>query len=50
MTGRRIAILIDGGFFIRRLPKLVKASDCDKPERIADRSVELSGCGARTGR
>lgn len=50
MTGRRIAILIDGGFFIRHLPKLVRAGDCDKPERITDRLVEPFGCGTRTGR
>ena len=35
MTGRRIAFLIDGGFFLKRLPKLVPPRDCDSPERIA---------------
>lgn len=31
---RRIAFLIDGGFFLRRLPGLVKPERCDTPERI----------------
>lgn len=35
MTHRRIAVLIDGAFFLKRLPRLVKSSDCDKPDRIA---------------
>lgn len=35
MTGRRIAFLIDGGFFLKRLPKLVPSRDCDSPERIS---------------
>lgn len=35
MTGRRIAFLIDGGFFLKRLPKLLPPRDCDSPERIA---------------
>jgi uncharacterized LabA/DUF88 family protein len=30
----RIAILIDGGFFLKRLPKVVPAHRCDTPERI----------------
>jgi len=35
MTQRNIAILIDGGFFLKRLPKLVAASHCDNPGRVA---------------
>ncbi len=35
MTGRRIALLIDGGFFLKRLPSLVKPEHRDSPERIA---------------
>lgn len=34
MNPRRIAILIDGGFFLKRLPRLVSAHRCDKPDRI----------------
>ncbi|HBX40034.1 MAG TPA: NYN domain-containing protein, partial [Marinobacter adhaerens] len=29
MSHRNIAILIDGGFFLKRLPKLVNADGCD---------------------
>ncbi len=35
MTDRQIAILIDGGFFLKRLPKLVRAARCDTPEKAA---------------
>lgn len=35
MSTRRIAVLIDGGFFLKRLPHLVTAARCDTPERIA---------------
>lgn len=31
----RIAILIDGGFFLKRLPKLVTPEHCNSPEGIA---------------
>ena len=31
MHSRQIAILIDGGFFLKRLPKLVPAGRCDTP-------------------
>jgi uncharacterized LabA/DUF88 family protein len=34
MTPRRIAILIDGGFFLKRLPHLVTPARCATPERI----------------
>lgn len=34
MMARRIALLIDGGFFLRRLPHLVTPARCDTPERI----------------
>ncbi|MHB1320736.1 MAG: hypothetical protein ACYCY0_04125 [Acidithiobacillus ferrivorans] len=33
MSGR-IAILIDGGYFLKRLPKLVTPNRCDTPENI----------------
>ena len=36
MRMRRIAILIDGGYFIRRLPKLVDPRFCTTPRQIAD--------------
>lgn len=35
MTRRRVAILIDGGFLLKRLPKLVRAEHCASPERTA---------------
>ncbi len=38
METKQIAILIDGGFFLKRLDKLVPANRCDTPENIA-RSV-----------
>lgn len=31
---RRVAILIDGGFFLKRLPKLVLPHHCDTPEHV----------------
>ena len=33
---RRIAILIDGGFFERRLPKLVNEDRCDAADKVAN--------------
>lgn len=36
MRMRRIAILIDGGFFIKRLPKLVDPQFHTTPEQVAD--------------
>ncbi|WP_018936252.1 NYN domain-containing protein [Thioalkalivibrio sp. ALJ24] len=38
---RRIAILIDGGFFIKRLPRLVGLQFCDSPEAVADSARHL---------
>ena len=35
MESKQIAILIDGGFFLKRLNKLVSANRCDTPEGIA---------------
>ncbi len=35
MSDRQIAILIDGGFFLKRLPKLVKQSRCETAKNIA---------------
>lgn len=34
MTAGRIAILIDGSFFLKRLPKLVAANRCNNPSKI----------------
>jgi len=34
MNQARIAILIDGGFFLKRLPRLVEARHCNSPGRI----------------
>jgi uncharacterized LabA/DUF88 family protein len=34
MSAGRIAILIDGGFFLKRLPKLVAANRCESPGKI----------------
>ncbi len=34
MRPARIAILIDGGFFLRRLPRLVASKHCNSPGRI----------------
>ena len=34
MMPRRIALLIDGGFFLKRLPHLVTPARCDTPEHI----------------
>lgn len=36
MTERRIAILIDGGFFLKRLPRLVPPEQCGSAQGIAD--------------
>jgi hypothetical protein len=36
MRIRRIAILIDGGFFIRRLPRLVDHRYCATPDAVAE--------------
>ncbi|MDT0619890.1 NYN domain-containing protein [Salinisphaera sp. P385] len=33
---RRIAILIDGGYFLKRLPKLVEPRFCTTPQQIAE--------------
>lgn len=35
MRIRRVAVLIDGGFFLKRLPKVVERSFCDSPEAVA---------------
>lgn len=35
MSSQQIAILIDGGFFLKRLSKLVPTHQCDTPENIA---------------
>lgn len=34
MISRQIAILIDGGFFLKRLPKLVKPTRCETPRAV----------------
>jgi uncharacterized LabA/DUF88 family protein len=41
MTDRRIAILIDGGFFLHRLPKLVPSGRCDSAAGISRCIVQL---------
>ena len=33
---RRVAILVDGGFYLKRLPKLVSAEDCSDPGRVVE--------------
>jgi len=38
---RHIAILIDAGFFPKRLPKLVPADQCGTPETIASQIKRL---------
>jgi len=35
MSSGQIAILIDGGFFLKRLNKLVEAGQCETPDQIA---------------
>lgn len=41
MRIRRIAILIDGGFFIKRLSKLVEPDQCDSAAAVADSAYRL---------
>jgi uncharacterized LabA/DUF88 family protein len=41
MRVRRIAVLIDGGFFLKRLPKLVPPHFCTTPKQIADSARSL---------
>lgn len=53
MSARRIAILIDGGFLLKRLPRLVKPEFCATPEKIAsciphlcrNHVKKITGCG-----
>lgn len=53
MSARRIAILIDGSFFLKRLPHLVTPKRCETPERIAgclrhlcrNHIKQLTACG-----
>ncbi len=42
MRIRRVAILIDGGFFIKRVGKLVPAHYCDTPSAVADTASYLA--------
>ena len=35
MRIRRVSVLIDGGFFLKRLPKVVERKFCDSPEAVA---------------
>ncbi|MYH59757.1 MAG: NYN domain-containing protein [Boseongicola sp. SB0675_bin_26] len=35
MRIRRVSVLIDGGFFLKRLPKIVERNFCDSPEAVA---------------
>lgn len=48
MTRRHIAILVDGGFFLKRLPKLVPPGRCDTPEHIAETLNQLCRAHVRT--
>ena len=41
MRIRRIAVLIDGGFFLKRLPKLVEPRYCTTPKQVADTARHL---------
>jgi len=41
MRVRRIAILIDGAFFLKRLPHLVEERFCDTPESVAESARHL---------
>ena len=41
MRVRRIAVLIDGGFFLKRLPKLVGPQFCTTPKQVADTARHL---------
>src|SRR5258708_2708416 len=36
MRIRRIAVLIDGSYFLKRLPKLVEPRYCTTPKQVAD--------------
>lgn len=36
MRVRRIAVLIDGAFFLKRLPKLVEPQFCTTPKQVSD--------------
>lgn len=55
MSSRHIAILIDGGYFLRRLPHLVTPARCATPERIVgcmrhlchNHVKALTGCDPR---
>lgn len=52
MRSRHVAILIDGGFFLKRLPKLVPSHHCDTPKNVARcisamcrrHVMDLTGC------
>ncbi|MDB6014107.1 MAG: hypothetical protein JWL65_6357, partial [Gammaproteobacteria bacterium] len=41
MRVRRIAVLIDGGFFLKRLPKLVEPQFRTTPKQVADAARHL---------
>jgi uncharacterized LabA/DUF88 family protein len=57
MRVRRIAVLIDGSFFLKRLPKLVEPRYCSTPQQVADltrhlckRHVQrITRCGGAAG-
>ncbi len=48
MNRARIAILIDGGFFLKRLPRLVSAKHCNSPGRIVACIRRLCRCHIKT--
>ncbi|MEJ0039648.1 MAG: hypothetical protein WDO68_26995 [Gammaproteobacteria bacterium] len=41
MRVRRIAVLIDGSFFLKRLHKLVESQYCSTPQQVADLARHL---------
>jgi uncharacterized LabA/DUF88 family protein len=41
MRVRRVAVLIDGGFFLKRLPKLVEAQFCTTAKQVAETARHL---------
>lgn len=55
VIARRIAVLIDGGFFLKRLPHLVTPARCDTPEHVTacirhlcrSHVKALTGCDAK---
>lgn len=38
---KRVAVLVDGGFLLKRLPHLVERAECDDPDAVAKRITSL---------